>query len=763
MSRNVRALTPDDNNRLSITKTKSKAAGIPAVVSSSVHGLKKMGLVKTIKTLTTVNQESGFDCPGCAWPDPEHSSPFEFCENGAKAVADESMKAKVTPEFFAKHSVIELSKWSDFELNNAGRISHPVYLKSGSDHYQKVSWDESFKIISESLKKSNPDRAVFYTSGRTSNEAAFLYQAFVRSFGTNNLPDCSNMCHESSGKALTRTVGIGKGTVTLKDFDMAELILVIGQNPGTNHPRMLTALRDAKRKGAKIISINPLPESGLSKFKHPQDYMKLDLKPAEKLADIHLPVKIGGDASLIKAIMKHIIDAESTDDEFIQEFTNGYGELKADLENYDYQNLSEDCGISEDEIQRVAKICAKSKSTIACWAMGLTQQPNGVGVIQEVVNLLLLGGHIGRDGAGLCPVRGHSNVQGDRTVGIWEAAPDEFIEKMSNGLGEKLPFKHGYDVVNSIRAMQEGKVDTFFCMGGNFLSATPDTNLTAQAIQKVGLTIQVSTKLNRSHLVTGKEALILPCLGRTEIDRKNGVEQFVTVENSMGIVHTSRGKLAPSSDDLMSEVEIVSRMALETLDDSKIDWKLLASDYNQIRDLMSHCLDGFEDYNLRVKQKGGFSLPNPPRDSRTFNTDTNLANFTLNKLPLIQVAKGNSVLMTIRSHDQYNTTIYGLSDRYRGVKGNRRIIFMNALEMAERGWKTRQIVNLTSHFNGETRTSNNWQLVPYEIPRGNIAAYFPEANELVHLDSTAEESNTPTSKWIEVTIHEGKYISMEEE
>lgn len=763
MSRNVRALTPDDNNRLSITKTKSKAAGIPAVVSSSVHGLKKMGLVKTIKTLTTVNQESGFDCPGCAWPDPEHSSPFEFCENGAKAVADESMKAKVTPEFFAKHSVIELSKWSDFELNNAGRISHPVYLKSGSDHYQKVSWDESFKIISESLKKSNPDRAVFYTSGRTSNEAAFLYQAFVRSFGTNNLPDCSNMCHESSGKALTRTVGIGKGTVTLKDFDMAELILVIGQNPGTNHPRMLTALRDAKRKGAKIISINPLPESGLSKFKHPQDYMKLDLKPAEKLADIHLPVKIGGDASLIKAIMKHIVDAESTDDEFIQEFTNGYAELKADLENYDYQNLSEDCGISEDEIQRVAKICAKSKSTIACWAMGLTQQPNGVGVIQEVVNLLLLGGHIGRDGAGLCPVRGHSNVQGDRTVGIWEAAPDEFIEKMSIGLGEKLPFKHGYDVVNSIRAMQEGKVDTFFCMGGNFLSATPDTNLTAQAIQKVGLTIQVSTKLNRSHLLTGKEALILPCLGRTEIDRKNGVEQFVTVENSMGIVHTSRGKLAPSSDDLMSEVEIVSRMALETLDDSKIDWKLLASDYNQIRDLMSHCLDGFEDYNLRVKQKGGFSLPNPPRDSRTFNTDTNLANFTLNKLPLIQVAKGNSVLMTIRSHDQYNTTIYGLSDRYRGVKGNRRIIFMNALEMAERGWKTRQIVNLTSHFNGETRSSNNWQLVPYEIPRGNIAAYFPEANELVHLDSTAEESNTPTSKWIEVTIHEGKYISMEEE
>lgn len=764
MSRRVRALTPDDNNRLSISKTKTKAAGIPAVVSSGVHGLKKMGLVKTIKTLTTVNQQSGFDCPGCAWPDPDHSSPFEFCENGAKAVADESMKAKVTPEFFQKHSVEELSKWSDFELNNAGRISHPVYLKQGSNHYEKISWDDSFKIIANSLKdSSDPDRAVFYTSGRTSNEAAFLYQAFVRTFGTNNLPDCSNMCHESSGKALSRTIGIGKGTVRLNDFEMADLILVIGQNPGTNHPRMLTALRDAKRAGAKIISINPLPESGLSKFKHPQDFMKINLKPAEKLADLHIPVKLGGDASLLKSIMKHQISNGFVDEEFVKDFTNGYNELKLDLEKYDHEELAEQCGISASEIEQVAKICGESKSTIACWAMGLTQQPNGVGVIQEVVNLLLLGGHIGRDGAGLCPVRGHSNVQGDRTVGIWEAAPDEFIEKMSNGLGQKLPFKHGYDVVNTIKAMREGNVDTFFCMGGNFLSATPDTTLTAEGINNVGLTVQVSTKLNRSHLVTGKEALILPCLGRTEIDRKNGVEQFVTVENSMGIVHTSIGKLEPCSSDIISEVEIVCRMALESLDQSNIDWESLRDDYDKIRDLMSECLTGFENFNERVRAVGGFGLPNDPRDSRIFNTETNLANFTINELPSLNVAKGNSVLMTIRSHDQYNTTIYGLSDRYRGIKGNRRIIFMNALEMAERGWKTRDTVNLTSHFNGETRTSNNWQLVPYEIPIGNIAAYFPEANELVHLESTAEESNTPTSKWIEVTIHQGKYISKEEE
>ena len=763
MSRDVKALTPEDNNRLKISSVKGKAAGIPAVLSSGMHGISKMGMVKTIKTLTTINQNDGFDCPGCAWPDPAHSSQFEFCENGAKAVADEAMKAKVTPEFFARYDVEQLSKWSDFELNNAGRIAKPVYLESGKKHYQEISWDDAFKLIAKNLNgQSNPDRAVFYTSGKTANETAFLYQAFVRIFGTNNLPDCSNMCHESSGKALQHTIGIGKGTVTLDDFNKANLILVIGQNPGTNHPRMLTALRDAKRNGAKIVNLNPLPETGLSKFKHPQDFMKLNLKSAEKLADYHLNVRIGGDASALKAIMKVIIQEGNVDDEFIQEFTHGYKELVDDLENYSLEDLAQESGISLESLTAVGKLCAESDATIACWAMGLTQQPNAVSVIQEVVNLLLLGGHIGREGAGLCPVRGHSNVQGDRTVGIWESAPDEFIQKLSSGLGIELKYEHGYDVINSIHAMNNGDVDTFFCMGGNFLSATPDTNLTAQAIQKIGLTVQVSTKLNRSHLVTGKEALILPCLGRTEIDIKDGKEQFVTVENSMGVVHTSTGSIKPTSKHLLSEIEIVCRMALETLDVPVLEWDDFILNYDSIRDLMQNCLDGFDDFNQRVRIPGGFSLPNNPRDSRIFDTHNRKANFTLNKLPNLDVGEEKSVMMTIRSHDQYNTTIYGLSDRYRGLKGNRRIVLMNALEMAERGLKSRDSVNITSHYGEKNITSRNWILVPYDIPKGNIATYFPEANELVPIESTAEISNTPTSKWVVVTIHQGDYNKEEE-
>ena len=763
MSRDVKALTPVDNNRLKISSVKGKAAGIPAVLSSGMHGISKMGMVKTIKTLTTINQNDGFDCPGCAWPDPDHSSQFEFCENGAKAVADEAMKARVTPEFFAKYDVEELSNWSDFELNNAGRIAKPVYLAPDKKNYEEIAWDDAFKIIAKNLnKQSNPDRAVFYTSGKTANETAFLYQAFVRIFGTNNLPDCSNMCHESSGKALQHTIGIGKGTVTLDDFNKADLILVIGQNPGTNHPRMLTALRDAKRNGAKIINLNPLPETGLSKFKHPQDFMKLNLKSAEKLADFHLNVRIGGDTAVLKAIMKIIIQEGNIDSEFIKEFTHGYTDLIDDLENFSLEDLAEESGISLDSLTTVGKLCAKSNATIACWAMGLTQQPNAVSVIQEVVNLLLLGGHIGRDGAGLCPVRGHSNVQGDRTVGIWESAPDEFIDKLSSGLGIDLKYDHGYDVVNSIHAMNNGDVDTFFCMGGNFLSATPDTNITAQAIQKIGLTVQVSTKLNRSHLVTGNEALILPCLGRTEIDIKDGKEQFVTVENSMGVVHTSSGSIKPTSNDLLSEIEIVSRMALETLEEPILDWNNFISDYDSIRNVMENCLDGFDDYNQRVRIPGGFSLPNNPRDSRIFDTNNGKANFTLNKLPNLDVGKGKSVMMTIRSHDQYNTTIYGLSDRYRGLKGNRRIVLMNALEMAERGLKSRDSVNITSHYGDKNITSRNWILVPYDIPRGNIATYFPEANELVPIESTADISNTPTSKWVVVTVHEGDFENEEE-
>ena len=757
-----RARTPPDSVRLKLKKPKKKAAGIPAVTSSAMHGLSKMGPVKTIKTLRMVNQKEGFDCPGCAWPDPDHRTVFEFCENGAKAVADEAMKANVTPAYLAHHSVQELAEMSDFELNNLGRLSHPVYLAPNSSRYESISWEDAFGKIASALNAcSTPDNAVFYTSGRTSNEAAFLYQAFVRAFGTNNLPDCSNMCHESSGKGLGQTIGIGKGTVSLDDFLHADSILVIGQNPGTNHPRMLTALRDAKKHGARIIHVNPLPEAGLSRFKHPQDYMKGDLR-STTLADIHLPVRIGGDAALLKGLIKIQLEAGALDREFINKKTDGFDAMAEAAKEISWDTITADSGLSEEDIRAAGKMLANSKATIACWAMGLTQHRNGVAVIQEVVNLLLMNGHVGRKGAGFCPVRGHSNVQGDRTVGIWEAPTEAFLDRMETGLGFELPRHHGYDVVHAIEAMQQGNVDVFFCMGGNFLSATPDTDLTAKAIQNIGLTVQVSTKLNRSHLITGKEALILPCLGRTESDVQASGEQFVSVENSMGQVHRSMGRLPPASPDLRSEPWIVARMAAATLGHKHLDWLDLVSNYDKIRSLMERSLNGFDNYNERVREPNGFALPNPPKDSQSFSTESGLAQFTAHALPDVQIEEDQYVLMTLRSHDQYNTTIYGLNDRYRGVSGHRRVLFMNAKDMVERGWKSRQRVNITSHFNDEVRHSNDWLVVPYEIPRKNLAAYFPEANSLVPLHSTAAISNTPTSKWIVCTLADPS-MSLEEE
>ncbi len=757
------ARTPPDRSGLTLKKPKNKAAGIPAIVSSAVHGLTKMGPVKTIKTLAMVNQKEGFDCPGCAWPDPDHRTSFEFCENGAKAVADEAMKAHVTPLFFQKHSIQELSELSDYELNRKGRISHPVFLPKGESHYRSITWEDAFKKIASALQScTSPHRAVFYTSGRTSNEAAFLYQAFVRAFGTNNLPDCSNMCHESSGKGLGQTIGIGKGTVSLDDFNHADLIMVIGQNPGTNHPRMLTALRDAKHNGAKIIHINPLPEAGLTKFKHPQDYMKGDLR-ATTLADLHLQVRIGGDAALLKGLIKTQLDSNAIDRHFIEGHTSGFDEMSANVGAIDWGVIESDSGLTRSEIESAGKLLSASKATIACWAMGLTQHRNGVEVIQEVVNLLLMNGHVGRKGAGFCPVRGHSNVQGDRTVGIWEAPSDAFLDTMQQGLGFELPREHGYDVVNAIQAMIDGQVDVFFCMGGNFLSATPDTDATARGLRNVQLTVQVSTKLNRSHLVTGQEALILPCLGRTEQDIQNSGEQFVTVENSMGIVHRSQGRLTPASPHLRSEPWIVSQLANEVLDAPSLNWGELCSNYDHIRDLMERSLKGFEDYNDRVRLPEGFALPNAPRDERRFDTSDGKARFTTHVLPEMSVEGDQYVMMTLRSHDQYNTTIYGLHDRYRGIHGHRRVVLMNAEDMVQRGWKTRQIVNITSHFNDEERHSERWMVIPYDIPRGNLATYFPEANSLVPLHSTAAVSNTPTSKWIVCSLSDSTPFQGEEE
>ena len=758
----MKGKTPMEDIPLKIGKPKTTAAGIPAVISSAKHSLKKMGIKNTIKTLRMVNQQDGFDCPGCAWPDPEHRSSFEFCENGAKAVADEAMQANVDERFFEKYSIKQLSQKSDYWLNSQGRIKQPMYLGPGQSNYTPISWEESLKIISNKLNTiANPNRAVFYTSGRTSNEAAFLYQAFVRMFGTNNLPDCSNMCHESSGKALVSTIGIGKGTVTLEDFNHADTILVIGQNPGTNHPRMLTALRDAKLKGATIIHINPLPETGLVRFKHPQDYMTLNLS-STGLADMHLQVKIGGDAALLRALNKLTIDANSTDEKFISQKTKSYKDFAESLEDIDWNRIETDSGIDKAEIIELSEIITKSKSIISCWAMGLTQHRNGVHVIQEVVNLHLLGGHIGRSGAGLCPVRGHSNVQGNRTVGIWEAPSDSFIEQMEMGLKNSMPRKHGYDVVHSIQAMENSEVDFLFCLGGNFISATPDTPRTANAVSQLDMVVHVSTKLNRSHLVNGNESLILPCLGRTESDVQAEIEQFVTVENSMGIVHKSQGKLKPASRMLKSEPWIVANLAHLTLEDSNIDWLGCVQNYDKVRDLISESINGFEDYNSRVRQPNGFYLPNSPKDNCEFDTNDGFAHFSINPLPDVSLNDDEFVMMTIRSHDQYNTTIYGLDDRYRGIKGNRRILMMNPHDMLELDLKTRDLIDITSHFNGTKRFSRKWMVIPYNIPKRNLAAYFPEANELVPLESTADISNTPTSKWIICTISESNSIAEEE-
>ena len=758
----TREITPVDRNKLIITKPKLIAAGVPAVVSSTLHSLKKMGPLKSIKTLNMINQHGGFDCPGCAWPDPEHRSSFEFCENGAKAVADEAMKSNVNRDFFAKYTIEELSKKSDYWLNNQGRIAEPMYLKRGETNYQPISWSDAFSMISSKLNSlDSPNKAIFYTSGRTSNEAAFLYQAFVRTYGTNNLPDCSNMCHESSGKALEATIGIGKGTVTLEDFNHANTILVIGQNPGTNHPRMLTALRDAKLNGCKIIHINPLPETGLVRFKHPQDYMKLNFS-STKLADIHVQIKIGGDAALFQAINSQIITNNMVNSEFIDDKTSGFAEYSDSLAELNWERICADTGLQQDLIEQLAEVLANSKSIISCWAMGLTQHKNGVAAIQEVINLHLLGGHIGRKGAGLCPVRGHSNVQGNRTVGIWESPSDSFTEKMELGLKYAMPRKHGLDVVNSIRAMEAGKADFLFCLGGNFISATPDTMRTSKAVSNLSMGVHVSTKLNRSHLVQSNEMIILPCLGRTEIDYQTSGAQFVTVENSMGIVHKSEGRLKPASDNLRSEPWIIAELAANTLLDSPLDFRQLVKNYDDVRELIAQCIPGFENYNERVQRKNVFYLHNPPKDECEFTTETGLANFSINPLPNVDLLDNQFVMMTIRSHDQYNTTIYGLDDRYRGIKGNRRVILMNPEDMLELQLKTRDIVNISSHFNDSVKHSNHWIVVPYKIPKRNIAAYFPEANELVPLDSTADISNTPTSKWIICTIS-GPKSTYEEE
>lgn len=753
-------ITPEAFTGLKRGKIAKAAAGMKAVVSTAEMTLREAGAVRGMKALLKLNQKGGFDCPSCAWPDPddERSRIAEYCENGARAVADEATKKKLTPSFFAKHAVADLAALSDYEIGKKGRIAQPMYLPEGATHYQPISWDDAFNKIAEALNGlASPDEAVFYTSGRTSNEAAFLYQLFVREYGTNNLPDCSNMCHESSGVALSESLGIGKGSVKLEDFYEAEVIIILGQNPGTNHPRMLNALQKAKENGAVIISINPLPETGLMGFINPQQ-VKGMLGIATALTDIFLQVKINGDMALLQAIELLLLQEEERtpgrvfDNDFISNKTEGFDEFAMHVRQLNLDELLQQCGIAREDVMQVVELIKHKKKIIACWAMGLTQHRNAVDTIKEIVNLLLLKGSIGKPGAGTCPVRGHSNVQGDRTMGIYEKPSKQFLQAIEQRFYFTPPQHNGFDVVESIKAMNEGKGKVFIALGGNFLSATPDTAYTAEALRKCHLTVHVSTKLNRSHLVHGEEALILPCLARSDRDVINGVEQFVTCENSMGVVQASKGVLNPVSKHLLSEPVIVCRLAKATLGNrSKVDWNKYEQHYDAIREDIEGTIRGFDDYNERVRVPGGFYLPNCNREGN-FDTTTAKAHFNIATYEPLVLADDELQMMTIRSHDQFNTTIYGLNDRYRGIYNERRVIFMNRWDMNNRNINDGDVVDLYNHHEGVERVGHNFIAVAYPIPQGCTATYFPEANVLVPIDSVAVKSNTPTSKQVIIKV-----------
>ncbi|MDB6094933.1 MAG: hypothetical protein JWM32_2495 [Verrucomicrobia bacterium] len=760
------AQPPPETKAPHLAPASTAAAGLAAVAKTATYGLFGVGPVKGAKLLLEVNQKDGFDCQSCAWPSPDgERHTFEFCENGAKAVADEATPKRIDRAFFEKHSVADLRAREDYWLNRQGRLAEPMVLRPGATHYAPISWREAFALIADELRAlPSPNAAAFYTSGRTSNEAAFLYQLFARQFGTNNLPDCSNMCHESSGAALGESIGLGKGTVKLDDFLEAGAIFIVGQNPGTNHPRMLSTLEEAKARGVVIVSVNPMPEVGTERFKNPQHFMNpLKALPTllgkgTKMADLWLQPRINGDLALFKGLMKEMLAAEDAapgtvfDHDFIREHTQGYDALVADLRATTWEATVEDSGVPREQIAAAAWVAIRSKGTICCWAMGLTQQPNSVATIQTVTNFLLLRGSIGRPGAGVCPVRGHSNVQGDRTMGIFEKMPDSWLDALDAEFGFKSPRPHGFDTVQAIKAMHAGAVKVFVAMGGNFLSATPDTEFTGAALRKCTLTAHVSTKLNRSHLVTGRTALILPCLGRSERDAQQGGEQFVTVEDSMGIINPSRGKLTPASPHLLSEPAVVARLARAVLGArSTVDWEGLAGNYALIRDHIARVVPGFEDFNRKINA-GIFYLPNGPRDHREWKTPSGKASFIVAPIPQRSFAAGEFVMMTIRTHDQFNTTIYGLDDRYRGVYGGRRVVFVNEEDIKSFGFQQGQIVDLTNRFGGVERVAKHFMVAPYRIPRGCVATYFPEANVLVPLDSVAAKSNTPTSKFVIVTI-----------
>ncbi|WP_306319079.1 MULTISPECIES: FdhF/YdeP family oxidoreductase [unclassified Streptomyces] len=746
---------------LSLSKPKTWATGAPAVAHALQYALSQTSPKRTALTLLNINQDGGIDCPGCAWPEgaPDKRHRNEYCENGAKHIADEATTRRVTREFFAEHTVSELAERSDYWLNQQGRLTEPMVKYPGSDHYEPIDWDGALGLLADELNGlDDPDEALFYTSGRLANEPAFLLQLFARAYGTNNLPDCSNLCHESSGSALNETLGIGKGSVSLDDLHNSDLVFVVGQNPGTNHPRMLTALEETKRRGGQIVAVNPLPEAGLLRFKHPQKPRGVIGRGTE-IADQFVQIRPGGDLALFQALNLLLLEAEDKapgtvlDREFIDAHTSGYEVFTDNIRGLDWAEALSATGLTRAEIEQVHQRVLGAKNVIVCWAMGLTQHKHGVPTIREVVNFLLLRGNIGRPGAGVCPVRGHSNVQGDRTMGVWERMPQSFLDALEKEFDFAPPTRHGADAVDAIRAMRDGRAKVFVGVAGNFVRATPDSDVTEQALRNCRLTAHISTKLNRSHAVCGATALILPTLGRSDRDLQAGGEQFMTVEDSMSDVHATRGRLAPASPALLSEVSIIGRLARRTLGDRYgIPWREFEDDYDTIRDRIARVVPGFDDFNRRVREPGGFNLPNPV-NKRIFPTASGTAVFTANTFTGLTAPPGHLILQTLRSHDQWNTIPYAMDDRYRGVKGARRVVLANADDLDELGIAEGELVDLVSVWtDGSERRAPAFRVVGYPTPRGSAAAYYPETNVLVPLDSVAENSNTPTSKAVVVRL-----------
>lgn len=745
---------------IKVSEPKHVAVGLPGILHSMEPALRQLGPLRTAELLTSINQRGGFDCMSCAWPDPDDRKKLEFCENGAKAVIWEATPIVIPSAFWAEHSITDLADKSEYWLGMQGRLSEPVYKPAGSDHYHPVTWDEAFAIVGEQLRaQESPDQAAFYTSGRASNEAAFAYQLFVRAFGTNNLPDCSNMCHESTGTALGEVIGIGKSTIAYDDFEQADLIVVMGQNPGTNHPRMLTALEDAKRAGATIVSVNPLPEAALERYKNPQTVRGM-VGRGTVISDQFLQIRLGGDMALLQAVSKRVLAAEAAapgtvlDHAFLTEHCLGLEELTAHLAELDEAEVLEATGLTSEQIDEFAQRYIDSNATIVTWAMGLTQHKAAVNGIKEIINLLLLRGNIGKPGAGASPIRGHSNVQGDRTMGIWEQMPESFLAAMEDEFGVPMPRAHGVDAVNAIRAMQRGEIRTWVSLGGNFVAAISDTAAAEAAIRGTDMSVQISTKLNRSHVVTGDAAIILPTLGRTEIDLQASGPQMVSVEDSVCAVHASHGRIPPAAPGLLSEVAIITRLARATLgEDSGIAWQAFEDDYDTIREHIGRVIPGCEGYNEQIRREDGFVLPNGPRDSRTFTNPEGRALLTVNELEPLRCPPGRLLLQTLRSHDQFNTTIYSLNDRYRGIKQGRNVVFVNPDDLAELGLEDGQTIDVFSEWPGQPdRELLGFRAVAYPTARGCAAAYFPEANVLVPLDSTADRSNTPVSKAIVVRL-----------